>query len=206
MALVMKKQVVFIHGGEAFSSYELFIKHLSEEAIDPFKKTSKRWHQVLPESLGDAYEVFLPQMPNAENAKYLEWKIWFEKYIPYLRDGVILIGHSQGGYFLAKYLTENTFSMSVAGLYLVAAPFEPQDFGGEDGGDFVFDTKKLEKLESVTAHIVIFHSKDDYVVPFEHALKYAQKLKNASLIALEDRIHIWQESFPELIEDIIGLK
>lgn len=198
----MKKQVVFIHGGEAFSNYEMFLKYLREDTIDPYKKPARRWHQALPDDLGDEYEVFLPHMPNAENAHYLEWKIWFEKYIPFLRDGVMLIGHSQGGYFLSKYLIENAFPVAIGALYLVAAAFEPADFGGEDGGDFRFDTAQLPRLQDLVQKIVIFHSNDDFVVPVAHARKYKEALPKAELVIFEDRVHFWQESFPELIAHI----
>lgn len=202
----MKKQVVFIHGGEAFSNYDAFLQYLRSETIDPYEKPSKRWHRLLPSDLGEDYEVFLPQMPNAENAKYIEWKIWFEKYLPYLHDGVILIGHSQGGYFLVKYLIENGFPVSIKALYLVASPIEPDAFaGGEDGGDFNFDVSSVPKVQDLAQNIVIFHSKDDFVVPFAHALKFKELLPHASLCLLEDRVHFWQESFPELLASIRAL-
>lgn len=202
----MKKQVVFIHGGEAFSDYSVFLERLKEETIDPYAKPAKRWHRALQEDLGDEFEVFTPSMPNSENAKYIEWKIWFEKYLPFLHDGAILIGHSQGGYFLVKYLIENTVPVSIKALYLVAAPFEPDDFGGEDGGDFNFDTTKVGELEHKADRIVIFHSKDDFVVPYSHALKFKEKLPKAELMLMEDRVHFWQESFPELIESVKNLE
>ena len=41
------------------------------------------------------------------NARYEEWKIWFERMIPFLNDNVILVGHSLGGIFFVKYLSEN---------------------------------------------------------------------------------------------------
>lgn len=202
MAITMKKQVVFIHGAEAFSNYDTFIEYLKQETIDPFEKRVKRWHQKLEDDLGDEYEVFLPSMPNSENAKYLEWKIWFEKYLPYLHDGVILIGHSQGGYFLAKYLVENPFPVVIKALYLVATPFEPDDFGMEDGGDFNFDTSNVFVLQERAENIILFHSTDDFVVPYAHAQKYKAALPHSTLELLEDRVHFWQEEFPELIEDI----
>lgn len=63
-------------------------------------------------------------MPNGNNAQYIEWKIWFERLLPFLNDGVILIGHSLGGIFLAKYLSENNFSIKVRAAILIAAPFD----------------------------------------------------------------------------------
>jgi hypothetical protein len=200
----MKKQVVFIHGGEAFSKYENFIEHLKTTYIDdPFQKEPrKRWQSRLFKDLGEEYEVIAPGMPNKQNAKYEEWKLWFERYLPFMRDGVTLIGHSQGGYFLAKYLVENVPPVRIGAMYLLAAPFKPDDFGGEDGGDFAFDTEKLGNMAQCVDHIYIFHSKDDDVVPFRHAELYAEALPDAKCVIFDNKGHFLAEIFSELIEHI----
>src|SRR5690606_6746668 len=147
-----KKQVFYIHGGEAFSDYESFLESLhTREIRNLLEERPKRWTDTLRQDLGVAYEVYLPQMPNSGNAKYLEWKIWFERHFEYLRDGVILLGWSQGGYFLLRYLTENRPPFVIGGLILAASPYEPHDFGGEDGGDFAFDVTKLPVLAAQVA-------------------------------------------------------
>jgi uncharacterized protein len=200
----MKKQIVFIHGGEAFTRYEDFLTYLrNEEISDPLGEiVRKRWQSTLRETLGDTHEVYMPSMPNKQCAKYIEWKIWFERYHAFLRDEVILIGHSQGGYFLAKYLSEERMPVKVKALYLVAAAFEPDDFGGEDGGDFAFDSANLPRLVEQVSTIHIFHSKDDPVVPYTHALKYKEALPSAELISFDDKNHFILEEFPELIDHI----
>lgn len=202
----MKKQVMFIHGGNAFSRYAAFSEYLVTASIEgSLEEHPRRWKDVLREGFGDGYEVFLPTMPNKQNAKYVEWKQWFERHIPSLRDGAVLIGHSLGGYFLAKYLCENTLPVRVRALILVAAPFEPADFDGEDGGDFNFDTKKLSQLEMQADEIAIFHSKDDEVVSFAHALKYQKALPSTELVSFENRGHFLEETFPELVTYIKNL-
>jgi uncharacterized protein len=208
MDLRMKKQIVFIHGGNAFTEYEDFLAYLKGKEIeDPFvDQTEKRWQPTLREQLSDTHEVCYPGMPNKQNAKYREWKIWFEKHHAFLRDGVILIGHSLGGYFLAKYLSEETMPVSVRALYLVAAPFEPDDFHGEDGGDFQFDTLKLSRLRDQVKSVFILHSKDDPLVPYVHAEKYKAALPAAELVTFEDKNHFRLEEFPELIAHIKNLE
>jgi hypothetical protein len=42
------------------------------------------WKKWLAEGLSQHYEVMRPDMPNTMNAKYAEWKIWFEKYFRYI--------------------------------------------------------------------------------------------------------------------------
>ena len=105
----MKKQVVFIHGGETFDTYDDYIKYLEECDFNPDKDKEKRWKHSLGEKLGSDFNVIAPLMPCKYNSKYNEWIIWFEKLFPYLKDTVVLVGHSLGGIFLAKYLSENGF-------------------------------------------------------------------------------------------------
>lgn len=200
----MKQQVVYIHGGQAFSEYQAFLDHLKTREIREFSGNEivKRWPSTLVEGLGEDFEVFSPSMPNSQNAKYEEWKIWFERYFEYLYDGVILVGWSQGGYFLVKYLIENQMPMRIKALLLVAAPFEPADFGGEDGGDFAFATDQVGELSEKVSNISILHSKDDFVVPYDHALKYAASLPAATFMSFEDKNHFLIEEFPELLKII----
>jgi len=133
----MKKQLVYIHGGEAFSNYEAFLEQLRRKPVRdlPGNERLAIWTETLRPALEPEYEVFMPSMPNKQNARYLEWKIWFERYFEHLRDGVTLLGWSQGGYFLAKYLTEENPPFKIAHLILVAAPAGPDEFGGEEGGE-----------------------------------------------------------------------
>ena len=46
------------------------------------------------------------------------------------------------------------------------------------------------------------HSKDDFVVPYEHALKYTTALPQAEFISFEDKNHFLVAEFPELINKI----
>jgi hypothetical protein len=78
----MKKQVVVIHGGDTFDSYEDYLTFLNAFEVDKESLFLKDWKSTLQSELGENYEVLCLQMPNMFNAKYLEWKIWFEKYIP----------------------------------------------------------------------------------------------------------------------------
>ncbi len=167
------QQLVFIHGATAFSTYEDFLSWLRTVPVDdPLNERPRAWPATLRERLADTHEVIAPSMPNKQNARYEEWRIWFERHIPFLRDNVVLAGWSQGGYFLVKYLIENTLPVSVGALYLIAAPFEADDFDGEDGGDFCFDTNRVGTLAERTDTIYLFHSRDDSIVPFRHAQQY----------------------------------
>ncbi len=200
----MKQQVFYIHGGEAYSSYDQFLARLRTAEIRdlPDAESLQKWTSTLREDLGDRYEVFMPSMPNSKNAHYVEWKIWFERHFSYLHDGVILLGWSLGGYFLVKYCIENDLPFAPKALLLVAAPFESDDFGGEDGGDFSFDVSRVGELAEKIPAITIFHSKDDFLVPYTHAQKYKAALPGAELVLFTDKNHFLVPEFPELVEQI----
>jgi predicted alpha/beta hydrolase family esterase len=202
----MKKQVFYIHGGDAFTEYKSFLEYLKKIDIRdlPDAEKMEKWSHTFASDLGPEYEVFMPVMPNSLNAKYAEWKIWFERHFEYLRDDVILVGWSLGGYFLAKYLTEEETPFKIDKLVLLAPLFQNnvEDADGEDGGDFAFDTENIHALAHKTKKVVIMCSKDDFVVPYEHSLKYKEALPQAELVVFEDKNHFLIKTFPELLEYI----
>jgi len=199
-----KQQVFYIHGGDAFSKQDDFLRYLETKTIRdlPGEEQLKKWSSTFAEDLGDAYEVFAPAMPNSQNAKYAEWKIWFERHLEYLRDDVILVGWSLGGMFFTKYLIENDFPNQIKALFILAAPLTIEHENGEDGGDFLFDVSRVSELAEKASIIYVFHSKDDFVVPYDNALKYQEALPEAELVTFEDKNHFLIEEFPELLERI----
>ncbi len=198
-----KKQIIVIHGGETFDTYEEYIDFLKNFEFDFERLKKKGWKDSIQEDLGDEFEIIKPQMPSQWNAKYLEWKIWFEKLIPFFADEVVLVGHSLGGIFLAKYLSENDFPKKIKGTFLVAPPFDDQE-SEYSMADFVLP-ESLEKLEKQGGKIFLYHSKDDDVVSFDDFEKYKNALPNAQTRIFEDRGHFSQEEFSEIVSDIKSL-
>lgn len=194
----MKKQIVIIHGGDSFDSYEKYLNSLKnwEVSLETFLP-KKDWKTSLQTELGEDFQVLAPRMPNKQNAKYAEWKIWFERMLPFVQDGVILVGHSLGGLFLAKYLSEKVFPKKIGTLFLVAAPYSDT----EEIGDFALGNS-LENVAKQCTDIHLYQSKDDPVVPFNEADRYKKDLPNAQMHIFEDRGHFNQEHFPEIAEEI----
>ncbi len=195
----MKKQVVVIHGGDAFNTYEEYLEDLKSVTLNLERLRSRGWKSSFQEKLGDEYDVLIPDMPNKMNAKYLEWKIWFEKLIPLMDEKVAFIGHSLGGIFLAKYLSENSFPKTIKATFLIATPYNTTN--NHPLADFVI-SEQLEGLEKQAGKLFIYHSKDDPVVPFEDLQKYVIALPKAQAKIFEDRKHFNQPEFPELVENI----
>ena len=201
----MKKQVFIIHGGDTFKTYEEYLLFLKDWEIDfeKYKENKKNWKINLQEELGDEFEVIAPKMPNKINAKYLEWKIWFEKFIPYITEGVILVGHSLGGSFLVKFLSENDMPKKIRGTFLVA-PVYDEDSNGYSLADFKLPDN-LSGFEKQGGQIFIYHSEDDPVVPFNNLGKFKEKLISAKTIIFKNKQHFGQEKLPEIVKDIKGL-
>ena len=198
----MKQQILVIHGGNAFEKYEEYLNYLKTKEVTLEKLRSMDWKESLGRMLGDEYQVLAPRMPNGQNARYSEWKIWFERIVPLLDEPVILIGHSMGGIFLVKFLSENVMPKKITATFLVAAPYNAEV--GESLVDFAL-TRDLTKFNEQGGKIFLYQSKDDPVVPFSHVEKYHKELPNAALRIFEDRQHFNQPELPELVENIKGL-
>lgn len=195
----MQKQVLIIHGGDSFEAYEEYLSFLKKFEIDFDRLKSKGWKETLADKLGASFEVIQPKMPNSMNARYSEWKIWLEKYFPILRDNLILVGHSQGGIFLAKYLSQNMFPKKISATFLIAAPYNMDS--KESLVDFAL-TKNLKRFEDQGGEISLYHSEDDPIVPFSDLGRYEMDLPKAKVKTFKNRGHFQDEELPELVEDI----
>lgn len=201
----MKQEILLIGGGDFFSNRDNFLEYLRTVELRDIPKEApyKSWKQWLVEELGDDYWVDIPNMPNKENAKYDEWKIWFERHLGLIDGPVVLIGLSLGAQFLAKYLIENDLSVEIRALFLLAGPCgyfdDPQ---GMDCASFQFPSFDLPAIKDKVDNIYILHSKDDFVVPYEHALQYKAALPEAELVTFTNKNHFLVEELPELVEMI----
>lgn len=202
-----KKQVLYIHGGESYAKHEDFLEKLRTAKLwhlpeDDYLGGGKKWTGTLQEDLGNDFEVIMPPMPNKQNAKYEEWKIWFERHFEHLHDEVVLIGCSLGAMFLTKYLIEHSTPFVIKELVIMACPLQDGTFPDEDCAEFLSGADEVSKLAGKAEKITIMHSKDDFVVPYEHALKYKAALPEAELVTLADKNHFLVEELPELVERI----
>jgi predicted alpha/beta hydrolase family esterase len=199
----MKKQVLVLHGGDTFKTYDEYISFLKSYDLEYSDLKKQNWKMVLGEELGEDFDVVLPRMPNKNNARFLEWQIIFEKILPLMADNLILVGHSLGGIFLAKYLSEHECMRKIKATFLIAAPFDSAD---SDYSLVDFELKgDLKKFEQQGGKIFVYHSKDDPVVPFVDMAKFQVQLPSATFRVFEDRGHFGQERFPELIAEIKNL-
>ncbi len=196
------QQILIIHGGTTYPTHEEYFTALQNlnPKLDRMKP-KKDWKDGLQEKLGSDFVVYAPQMPNKQNAQYNEWKIFFEKVMNLLDGNAILIGHSMGGIFLAKYLSENEISKKIRKTFLLSAPFSDEGMVHESLCSFVREGN-LSNLERQGGELYLYHSEDDMVVPFDHVLKYKNELAGAVVREFKDRGHFKVEEIGELVEDI----
>jgi predicted alpha/beta hydrolase family esterase len=184
----VKKQILFIQGGGE-GAYE------EDEKLTAF----------LQGALGAAYEVRYPQMPNESDPDYKPWKVQIKKELGTLEGKVILIGHSLGGSFLLKYLTEEKIEKPVAGIFLMATPYWGGSGWQYEGYEVIALPEDFASKLPSGAPIFLYHSRDDEIVPFAHLALYAQKLPQATIRALDGRGHQFNNDLSEVVADIKSL-
>lgn len=149
--------------------YEEFARTtLVDWNLEPFmeKEIEKKWKIQIAKKLTQGGNlVYFPGFPNPLNAKYEEWKIFFENWIEKIeiQGSVTFISHSLGGCFLLKYFSEedNTpIKNPIQEIHLVASCISAGDFSSP---------KNYEYLKKLGGNIHIWHAEDDLVVPFSTA-------------------------------------
>ena len=190
------KQVLIIHGGNSFSSYDSYINDLRSTEIHYQRLMPQRkWKSWIAEQMPEA-DVLLPTFPNGYNAVYEEWVIYFEKLIPFLGNDVRLVGHSLGAMFLTKYLHEQQLSNKVRQLILIAGQYGER--AGDDMGSFLVES--ATGLEQSAHEIHLFYSKDDPIVDYSGLAAYSADLADVVVHDFDGRGHFLDETFPELLE------
>jgi len=196
-----KTQIFIVHGGMTFKNKKGYLHFLKNRKISI--EENIRWTgEYLNKKLGKDFEIIRPRMPLQDNAKYDEWRIYFERYFPYLRNNIILVGGSLGGIFLAKYLSENRFPKKILSTYLICPPFDDTLSDEDLAGGFKLKSN-LDLLERNSKRLYLMFSEDDDVVHISHAEKFRKKLKNANIIIYKSKNgHFNISEFPEIVKMI----
>lgn len=94
-----------------------------------------------------------PELPESYDPNYKKWLSVFERFD--VDENTILIGHSRGGTFLIRWLSENKVKTDKVAL---VAPSLKQDKKLEHG---FFDFEIDKDFPSRTKGVTVFHSTDD---------------------------------------------
>lgn len=190
-----------VHGGMTFRNQRDYLDYLKNREIKLDKKP--KWAEdYIDKELGKKFQIIKPRFPLQENAKYSDWKIWFERFIPFLNNNIILIGGSLGGIFLAKYLSENKFPKKILSVYMICPPYDNTCSQEDLVGGFKLKSD-LSLIEKNCKDVTLMFSADDDVVPVAHAEKYRNKLKNSKIVIYKSKNgHFRISKFPEIIKMI----
>ena len=173
-----------------------------EEYYDPARPASSNCHWIpwiqkkllLKDILAQA-----PEMPTPYDPDYNSWKAMFERFT--LDPDTILIGHSLGGGFLIRYLSEN--DVHVGKVVLVAPWIDPQSSIKNGMFDFVIQSELVAKTKGLT----IFNSTDDNKEIQDSVETIKTKVKNIKLVEFTDKghfchKHLGTDAFPELLQEL----
>lgn len=198
-----KRQILMVHGGMTFKNQRDYFDYLKNREIK-LEKKPKWTEDYIDKELGKKFQIIKPRFPLQENAKYSDWKIWFERFIPFLNNNIILIGGSLGGIFLAKYLSENKFPKKILSVYMICPPYDNTCSQEDLVGGFKLKSD-LSLIEKNCKDVTLMFSADDDVVPVAHAEKYRKKLKNSKIVIYKSKNgHFKISKFPEIIKMIKG--
>lgn len=154
----------------------------------------------LQRSLGTAYDVQCPRMPDEENVPLQLWEAEIDARLAAAHSPVALVGHSVGGSVLLKYLCERRPAPRLAGLFLVATPYWGVDEGWQ-WNEVLLPADAAEKLAGDWP-LILYHSRDDDIVPFAHLSLYAAKLPRAIVRTFDGRGHQFGNDLSEVAADI----
>ncbi len=194
------QQIVLLRGWTPKENYKNYYDFLKQQEIDPYKEKSIKWTDKIWKDLWDKFEVLEIERPNKDFADYKAWEIVFKKYIPYIQEWAIYIGHSLWWTFFLKYMEANTHILSKFKKSFLIAP-ACLDSDNEVLGSFTPDID-FKKLVNFQDNIEIFWSKDDFVVPFKEIQALEKALPYITYHIFNDKWHFLQEDFPELIKKI----
>jgi len=186
------KTAIIIHGYNDKSEYL--------DASRPAASNDHWMGWIQRQLLLKGIEAQTPEMPGFYEPHYEAWKKMLERFD--LNEETMLVGHSCGGGFLVRYLSEN--KVRVGKVVLVAPWLDPEHYL-TDKNFFKFEID--ENLSSKTAGLVVMYSTDDHADILKSIEILKSKLKNAKFQEFQSKGHfvlssMKTEKFPELLENL----
>jgi uncharacterized protein len=177
-------QVLFVHGG-------------GENGYEADSKLAAS----LREALGDSYNVRYPHMPD-DDVPDFGWGRQIGQELSSINGEVILVGHSLGASMLLKYLSENTISNSIIGMFLLATPFWS---GNEDWKQGLILHEDFADRLPKDVSIFLYRSRNDEEINVADLRTYAKKLPQATVREPESGGHQFGNDLTQVATDIKNL-
>lgn len=187
------KKAILIHGWSEKEDY--FNMSIPSDS-------NNHWFPWIQKNLSvRGYNCQTPEMPNGYEPNYAVWKETFENLKP--DENTTLVGHSCGGGFLVRWLSEN--NTKVDKVILVAPWIDPEK-NNIDPEFFTFEID--EHLKEKTNELTMIYSDNDYADVSMSVDVLKKKLKDVQLIELTGKGHFINSSmgtneFPELLAEIV---
>lgn len=145
-------------------------------------------------------EAQTPEMPGFYEPNYERWKSMLERFNP--DESTILVGHSCGGGFLVRWLSEE--SVRVGKVVLVAPWLDPEKAIDPEFFEFTMDPDLISK----TAGVHVMYSTDDFPEVLTSVQRLKTTLKNVSFEEYSGKGHftlkdMGTEKFPELLQLLV---
>ena len=190
------KTAILIHG--------YYNKSEFEDVTRPAASNDHWFPWVQRQLLLKGIETQTPEMPGFFAPNYKKWKKMLENFSP--DENTILIGHSCGGGFLVRWLSENNVKV---GKVVLVAPWldlekeskniDPEFF------NFEIDPNIAQKTEGLT----IMYSTDDHSSIQKSIEILKSKLIGAKFVEFTDKGHftlssLKTEEFPELLHVVLN--
>lgn len=175
-----------------------------EEYYDPYCPSASN-HHWLPwlqkQLIVRGIAAYTPEIPNCHEPEYTVWLREFERYE--INDDSILVGHSCGGGFITRWLSENK-DRKVGRVVLVAPWLDPTRYRTTEFFDFEIDPHLAERTDG----FAIFSSTNDgddiqwSCFHIRDTVKhcYFREFENAGHFCIEN---LGRQEFPELLDMLI---
>ncbi len=187
------KKAIIIHGYNDKSEFE---------DINRPAASNDHWIPWLQRQLLlKGIEAQTPEMPGFYEPNYERWKEMLERFEP--DEETILVGHSCGGGFLVRWLSES--DIKVGKVVLVAPWLDPTHMIDPSFFQFEINPSLVDKTSGLT----IMYSTDDYADVLTSIEILKPKIKGARFVEFNNKGHFVLDSlktdkFPELLDAILA--
>ena len=158
---------------------------------------SANWYgwarRALSEYYGDAVIVTAPNMPDPMAAHE---KIWIPFLLNLVDKDTVVVGHSSG----AQAVLRLAEKIELHALIIVSACVTDGGDAGERESGWYDRPFQWDLMKRNVAKRFQFASRDDPLIPFEAEQMEVARQLDPELTVFDDRKHIWQQTFPELID------
>lgn len=177
-----------------------------EEYFNPHVPSASNHHWlpwIQKQLMLQGYVAHTPEVPDSWQPQYPVWKREFERYEITQRS--LLVGHSCGGGFITRWLSENPDQV-VDKVVLVAPWLDPWRYRTTDFFDFTIDPNLAQRAKN---GFHIFNSDNDLEDVQQSAYKIRDEVQNCNFRQFHHYGHFCQENlggieFRELLDLLLS--